>query len=145
VLVREPLTGQFAGYTLTDFIGDLTDTTIGDFNNPNVVVENTTPHTFTAPQRSDFYQAVPSGFADPITGTTNGNAYFVGYFLFNPGGTITFTRASAATPVPPRPLLSIQRSGSTSTISFGTTNGATYTLYYTNTAGLTAPIANWKS
>jgi hypothetical protein len=145
VLVREPLNGVYTGYTLTDFIGDSGDTTIGDFNNFNVVVENTTPHTFTSAQRSDFYQSVPSSFVDPITGATNGNAYFVGYFLFNPNGTITFTRASAAAPAPPPPVLSIQRSGNTSTISFGTTNGATYTLYYTNTVGLTAPIANWKS
>jgi hypothetical protein len=28
-------------------------------------------------------------------------------------------------------------------ISFGTTNGATYALRYTNSAGLSTPVTNW--
>jgi hypothetical protein len=145
VLVREPLTSQYSSYNLTVFIGDMSDSTIGDFNSPIAVVENTTPNTFTSAQRSDFYQSVPFGFTDPTTGTTNGNAYFVGYFLLNPGGTMTFTRATVTVPTPPPPVLTIQRSGSTSTVSFGTTNGPTYTLYFTNSAGLTAPVHTWPS
>jgi len=31
------------------------------------------------------------------------------------------------------------------TISFASTVGATYTLYYTNSAGLTAPTATWPA
>jgi len=145
VLVREPLTSQYAGYNLTVFIGDNGDSTIGDFNG-TVVVETTTPHTFASPQRCDFYQSVPSSYVDPISGQSSGDAYFLGYFLLNPDGTMTFTRASASGPAtPPPPVLTIQRSGSTSTVSFGTTNGPTYTLYFTNSAGLTTPVSNWPS
>lgn len=145
VLVREPLNSPNAGtYNLTVWIGDNNNPTIGDFNG-SFTVENTTPNTFTSPQRSDLYQAVPTTFADPQTGQTSGNAYFVGYFLLYPNGTMTFTRASAVQVPPPNPTLTISRSGNTSTISFGTTNGATYNLIYTNSAGLSAPRSAWPS
>jgi hypothetical protein len=101
---------------------------------------------------SDLYEVRPSTDAqgnpivDPHTGT-NGLAYYVGYFRLNSNGTMTFTRdiASSQSLPPPPPFLSIRRVGNTSTISFGTTNGATYTLYYTNAAGLTQPVANWPA
>ncbi len=147
-LVREPLTNNVNSgtYNLTVWIGDSSDSTSGDFNNATIPVENTTPHTFTSPQRSDFYQSVPTTFADPNNGQTSGNAYFVGYFLFYPNGTLTFTRAQTVQPPPPPPpVLAVTRSGNTSTISFGTTNGATYNLIYTNTAGLSAARSNWPS
>jgi PKD repeat protein len=63
-------------------------------------VENITPNSFTSAQRSDFYQICPNGYADPFTGQTSGLAYFVGYFLLNPGGTMTFTRAAATAAAP---------------------------------------------
>ncbi len=49
--------------------------------------------------------------------------------------------------IPPAPkIVSIVRTGGISTISFTTTNGTfTYTLYYTNSAGLTAPLTNWAA
>jgi hypothetical protein len=132
---------------LTAFIGDpVIDEYYGDFQGTlPYTVERTTPTIFTSASRLDFYQSVPLGKVDPTTGLTNGPAYFVGYFLFNPSGTMTFTRASATASPPPAPVLSITRAGNVSTISFGTTNAATYTLYYTNSAGLTTSVTNWPS
>jgi len=129
---------------LTVFIGDVNDSSIGDFRNLPVV-ENTTPSDFTSVSRSDFYRSRPVRFADPETGLTNGPAYYLGYFSLSTGGTLTFTRAVATPPLPPQPLLQIQRVGTSNTISFATTNGATYKLYYTNATGLTTPVLNWPS
>ncbi len=68
---------------------------------------------------------------------------------------MSFTRgassSSGSNPPPPQPVLTIAGSlisGNgqvTSTISFNTTNGATYTLYYTNSAGLNTAVTNWPS
>jgi hypothetical protein len=119
---------------------------------PEGNLEITTPNSFSGSVRSDLYEVRPitdgngNPIVDPHTGT-NGPAYFVGYFQFNSDGSMTFTRAassSGSTP-PPAPTLSIARSGATSTISFATTNGATYTLYFTNSAGLARPVAAWPS
>jgi hypothetical protein len=148
-LVREPI--SFTAADLTAFIGDRADPTIGDFDDtvPSPV-ENTTPDNFTNTVRSDFYQAVALDYVDPITGQTNGNAYFAGYFLLEPDGTMTFTRSSTTTtnsppPPPPAPRLALARSGGVNTISFPSTNGATYTLLFTNSAGLSAPASTWPS
>lgn len=57
---------------------------------------------------------------------------------------ITFTPSGAPySAAPPAPSLTVARTGNTSTISFNTTNGATYNLIFTNTAGLTAPRSTW--
>jgi hypothetical protein len=147
LLVREPV--AYSDEILTAFIGDETDPTFGDFGGGAFPfsVENTTPGAFTSPTRSDFYQSAPVGNTDPITGLTSGAAYFVGYFLLNPDGTMTFTRAStnSVAPAPPPVTLSIGRSSGTSTISFLSSNSVTYTLYFTNAAGLTTPVTNWPS
>jgi hypothetical protein len=45
----------------------------------------------------------------------------------------------------PPPAIAATKSGATSTISFPTVAGATYTLYYTNAAGLLAPISSWTT
>lgn len=150
ILVEEPITFDGSGNTLTDNIGDVSDPTFGDFGGGTLTftVENTTPNSFTAPQRSDLYQSCASSsktsgtFIDPFTGKTNGACYFVGYFLLNQNGTMSFVRASTAQP--PAPVISLTRNGSTSTISFGATNGATYTLYYTTAPGLTTPRSSWS-
>lgn len=72
---------------------------------------------------------------------------YQGYFTFDLStGTphLTFTPAAAPfSAPPPAPTLSIARVGTTSTISFGTTNGATYNLLYNTLSGLTAPRSNW--
>jgi PKD repeat protein len=103
-LVREPETG-YTSYILTAFIGDTLNTALGDFgaNNAGGVgysVENTTPHPFTSAQRDDFYEISPQNYADPYNGSTNAAGYFVGYFLLNPNGSMTFTRAAAAGAAP---------------------------------------------
>jgi hypothetical protein len=93
-------------------------------------VENNTSNSFTAPTISDFYQNCPtstktSGFnIDPITGLTNGPAYYVGYFTFSPNGAIAFTRAFG--------------------ITASTTNGpAPLKVGFSTTATNTTGITNW--
>lgn len=163
ILVTEPV-ADFQDHTLSYYIEDNNDPSIGDFVGqtsiaplyPGINYENTTPDPFNSPQRSDFYQSVPSGKTDPLTGQTNGNTYFVGYFTLNTDGSMTFTRdtsSSGGSNPPPAPVLSIISSVNngggggngqvTSMISFSTTNGVTYSLRYTNAAGLSTPVTNW--
>ncbi len=141
--IREP-SGD-AAHALSVSIEDPNDNTLGDFNGSlNFAVENTTPASFSSAVRSDLYQSCPSGSMDPISHATTGSAYYVGYFQLNPDGTMSFTRASNTTVTPPPPpVVSIGRAGSTSTLSFSTTNGATYSVYYTNAAGLATPLSTW--
>jgi hypothetical protein len=145
-LVQEPAGGT---RSLSTFIGDLLDPNVGDFyGEMPTSVENTTPSDFTAAVVSDLYQSVPSGYADPDGGTTSGAAYYVGSFTLNPDGTMSFTRASSTSPAtPPAPsITSVIRSGDTSTIYFTTASGSfTYTLYYTNSAGVSAPLSQWAA
>jgi len=133
LLVREPIAGNYDN-TLSFFIGDFNDNAEGDFganNNPlPFLIENTTTKPFSAVQRNDFYQFVPAGQLDPGTGQTNGNAYFVGYFLLYPNGSETFTRAAAVT----APIISSV--GSTVTNGF-----APLTVVFTNSDSGT--ITNW--
>lgn len=133
VLVRESIAGYPANI-LTAFIGDSLDYTIGDFGaggSPLAsTVENTTPASFSAAQRSDFYQVCPSTKVDPITGSTT-DAYFIGYFLLNPNGTMTFTRAAAGPAAP-----------AAGSITSTATNGfSPLTVVFTNTAS--GSITNW--
>jgi PKD repeat protein len=131
-LVREPVV-----YTLnylTAFIGSSMDPAIGNFgaNNSGLPysVENTTPDPFASPQREDFYQLCPSLILDPINGSTT-NAYFVGYFLLNPNGSMTFTRQIGA------PLVSF-KGGPTSGFQ-----GFTTVLTNTSTGTITNYIWNF--
>jgi hypothetical protein len=143
VLIREPA-GDPSAYSA--FVSGQSDPTISTYQDTLTrSVEIVTPASFTSPVRADFYEVRPTGFTDPNTGLTNGNAYYAGYFQLNTDGTMSFTRASANTPPPPAPVLKITRSGNVNTISFGTTNGASYTLYLTNSAGLSQHITNWPS
>ncbi len=148
-LIREPYDPNSLN-DLSYFIGDTSDPTLGDFGGIalSVSVEDVVPDAFTTPQRLDWYQFVPIGAVDPTTGSTGPLAYLVGYFLLSPNGTMTFTRGSTVAPPsspPPPTVLSVSRQGNASTIYFTTTNGATYTLYYTNSAGLNAPVTTWPS
>jgi hypothetical protein len=147
MLVREPWDATSLN-SLTYYIGDASDSTLGDFGGAviNVSVENVIPSTFNTPARLDLYQSVPSGLLDPISGSTGPSSYFVGYFILAVNGTMTFTRASTATPTPPPPVIvSISRAANVSTVYFTTTNGANYTLFYTNESGLTTPVTNWPT
>jgi hypothetical protein len=150
-LVREATALDGSSTTLDDYISDLNNPSIADFGGQIITytIENTTPASFTSTQRVDFYQSVASSsklggtFIDPITHTTNGPSYFVGYFLLSPAGIMTFTRATASVSPPPAPVLTIARTNTTSYISFGTTNGATYNLLFTTLPGITSPRSTW--
>jgi hypothetical protein len=144
-------------HLLSLWMEGLNDNTLGTLNDtwppsePNGGnLENTTPDAFNSPVRSDLYEVRPltdsalNPILDPHTGTS-GLAYYVGYFELEPDGSMTFTRQAAAAPVPPPPVLSIVRSGNVSSVTFLSTNQATYTLLYTNTAGLSAPSSAWPS
>ena len=148
VLVRE-LSSDSHSLNLSVFIANPQDVTIGDFGgNLPATVENTTPSTFNTAVRSDLYQVVPSGFTDPNSGTSSGAAYYVGYFTLNPGGTMTFTRATSAVvqPPPPPQIVAITRIGNLSTVYFTTTNGSyTYGLNYTSSSGLPTAAASWST
>jgi PKD repeat protein len=133
VLVREPI-ASFPNDILTTFIGDFANPAAGDFGAANAplpyVVENTTPNPFSAVQRDDFYQFVPTGEVDPTTSQTASTPDFIGYFLLYPNGTETFTRAAAVT----APTLN--------SISGTVTNGfSPLQVSFTNSA--TGTITNW--
>jgi len=145
-LVREPINTDSDLSVFVASQSDSTQSTLHDTWPQNVEIK--TPGNFNSPVRSDFYEVRPIGVLDPHTGLTNGPAYYLGYLEFNPNGTMTFTRGTSVTPppVPPPPtLVSVTRSVNTSTIYFTTTNGATYTLYYTNAVGLGAPVTSWAA
>jgi hypothetical protein len=148
--VREPIGNPSDLSAYMGAVGDSTASTLNDTWIQNNL-ENMTPVSFSAPVVSDLYEVRPTADAlghpvtDPHTLQASGPAYYVGYFTFSPSGTMTFTRAAASAPPPPAPVLSVSRSGTTSTIAFGTTNGAIYTLYFTNAAGLSAPGSTWPS
>ena len=79
---------------------------------------------------------------------TDGSAYgYQGYFTLDLSGSaprLTFTPKAAVLP-PSQPALSITRAGSVSSISFLSSSGVTYKLFYTDSAGLTIPISSWPS
>lgn len=109
----------------------------GDFKGRFIgPVETTTPPNFTAggslPSRADFYQIEPS------TGGTHPAGTYLGYFELENNGSMVFYRLAG-----PPPAITVTVSGATSTISFPSATGATYTLYYTNAAGLLSPISTW--
>jgi PKD repeat protein len=137
LLVREPVV--YSASILSAFIGNSLNPAYGDFGSGGsglgFTVENTTPGSFTTAQRSDFYQVCPYNFADPITHLTNTDSYFLGYFILNHNGTMTFTRAAATvvTNSPPPVAGSIVAS---------VTNGfSPLTVVFNNTAS--GSITNW--
>jgi hypothetical protein len=100
-------------------------------------VEKTNSPTFTTdnqPARADLYELRPDS-----TGTQPPGK-FLGYFELTPAGTLSFV---AASPAPPAPTLTIHATNGVQTVTFPTVNGANYTLYSTNSAGLSAPVSTW--
>ena len=154
--VREPT--SYASQILSASMGGIVDSTQGTLKDtwpasePNTGnLEGLTPDDFSSGTvRSDLYEVWPmtdgtgATVVDPHTGTS-GLAWHVGYFEFHTDGTMTFTRAAANTAPPTQVTLHITRTNTTSTISFGSSSGVTYTLYYTNSAGLRAPVSTWPS
>jgi hypothetical protein len=129
-VVSVPVGGGHEAGAFLGSLGNYKSTFQGD-------VENTTSPTFVTdgqPSRSDLYELRPDS-----TGTQPAGKY-LGYFELHTDGTMVFVPPST---LPPAPKLTISVSGGTSTISFATTVGATYSLYLTNAAGLTTPILTW--
>jgi hypothetical protein len=154
--VREPI-ATYGTHILSVWMSGTVDPTQGTLNDawppsePNGGnLEVTTPGSFTNGMvRADLYEVRPLTTAtgttvvDPHTGTS-GLAWYMGYFQFNSDGTMTFTRETAST-APAQVNLSIARTDNTSAISFGSSSGVTYKLFFTNSAGLSTPVSNWPS
>ena len=72
--------------------------------------------------------------------------FVLGTFSLSASGVVTY-KTNSVVVIPPAPkIVSIVRTNGISTISFTTTNGTfTYTLYYTNSTGLTAPLTSWAA
>jgi len=88
------------------------------------------------PVRADLYQLKPS--------SPNGVGTYLGYFELKTNGVMTYTSGPSSAPVVPRPSITgVTRAGSTTTVGFTTVNGAQYSLRYTNSAGLNAPVSTW--
>ena len=79
-----------------------------------------------------FYKATANSSAPALLGS----------FSLAANGVLKFTSVSTA---PPPPRLSITRNGNLSLISFLSANNAAYSLYFTNSTGLTAFLTNWPS
>ncbi|HVU28322.1 MAG TPA: hypothetical protein VHG71_11380 [Verrucomicrobiae bacterium] len=139
-VVREPVNYNNEGENYSVFVQDSSNPSIADYNgNLGYNIENLTPRPFSTPSVSDLYQSVSTMF------TNSGPADYIGYFTLNTNGVMTFTRA-VQTATPPTPqIISVARANNTTTIFFTTTNNFTYTLYYTNSAGLSVPVANWPT
>lgn len=94
---------------------------------------------------------------DAVTASGTTGWQYVGTFTFDKSGatpTLTWNSTSGGGGTnnpPPKPVLAVASSLApltgqvTSIISFNTTNGATYTLYYTNATGLKTAMTNWPS
>ncbi len=124
--------GAFMADQTIPAVGDLASTGPLAAGKRQINFENTTVAPFTTASQSDFYEVRPIGDLDPHSGLTNGAAYNVGYFQFNPNGSMTFTRASA---------VSVPSAGSIGSSS-GVTNGfSPLTVVFTNSA--TGSITNW--
>lgn len=148
--VRESI-AAYPTHLYSVWMGDLFGGTTGSLNDTwtDNNLEITTPGAFNGVVRSDLYEVRPLDdshggiVVDPHTGTS-GLAYYVGYFEFNSNGSMTFTR-QAATTTPPQVALSFLRTNNVSTISFPSSSSVTYTLFFTNSAGLSAPVGTWPS
>jgi hypothetical protein len=104
-------------------------------------VETQTGPNFTTggqPVRADFYQRVPNSGGGPAT--------YLGYFEFSPSGAMTYHSGPSQSTTVPRPTITaVTRVGTTTTVSFTTVSGGQYSLRYTNSAGLMAPVSTWPT
>jgi hypothetical protein len=101
-------------------------------------VEATTLPTFTTDGTnsiSDFYELEPG----------SGPGTYLGYFELSTNGAMTFYAGPFAMSYP-APTLSVSTDGAGDVfVSFPSTANGTYTLFYTNTAGLTSPVSAWAA
>jgi hypothetical protein len=101
--------------------GGLTTQYINVYGNPNVVGLTS----------DSFFSMV----------ATNQPPQLAGKFTLAANGVITFNTVANTPPVPV--ILSVTRVGTTTTVSFTTTNAYTYSLYFTNSSGLATSVTNW--
>ena len=78
-----------------------------------------------------------------ISGSTGGAT--TNFFAFNSSGILMFSNTVTSSGPPAPKIVAVKRTGTTSTIYFTTANSFTYALYYTNAAGLMAPVTNWPA
>ena len=111
-------------------------------NGPSVspygVLGGTPDSTTPASGSFTFAQDSATWYTSGSTGVATTN-----YFAFNSSGILMFTNLVASTTPPAPQIVAVTRSSTASTIYFTTANGFTYTLYYTNSAGLASP--NWPA
>ena len=105
--VQEPYSianNQNYGYYMADpgipSYADLGGTGPEDTNGNLINLEFTTVAPFATAAIADLYEIRPIANVDPNTGQSSGLAYNVGYFTFNPNGSMTFTRATSGVTAP---------------------------------------------
>lgn len=73
---------------------------------------------------------------------TNAAPAQIGTFTLSGSGTLTYNVYAGTAPAPS--IVSVSHTNFITSVSFTTASGSyTYSLHYTNSAGLTAPVANW--
>jgi hypothetical protein len=112
----------------------------GAFNSPFGELGASADATTPASGSFTFAQDTATWFKNGATGGATTN-----YFALSSGGILVFSNAVVTPPVPQIVRVTRTASTSTSTIYFATTNGFTYSLYYTNAAGLKSPVATWPA
>ena len=119
--------------TGTEYCADGSLTAIGNYGTFEGDVENTTSGLFkyfSTPSVSYLYELQPG----------SGQGTYLGYFQLAPNGSMTFNALSYSAPT-----LSISADGAGNVdISFPSSVGAIYTLYYTGAAGLATPVSAWS-
>ena len=124
--------GYNAGLLLTS-LGNYDGTFLGNGEGLSDV-ENTTSPAFAgggSPSRSDLYELQPG----------SGPGTYLGYFELDPNGSMTFFAQTY-----PTPSVSVSADGAGDVfVSFPSSANGTYSLHYTNSAGLTAPVETWST
>jgi len=109
-------------------------------------LELSTPANFTTsgqPVRADFYQLLSTNaIANP---TNNQAGTYLGYFEMATNGVLTYTAGPSPVTLTAPKIISIVRNGTTSTVSFTTVSGGTYTLRGTNSLSSGTSPTNWPA
>ena len=89
-------------------------------------------------------------YLDLYHATTSSAYTYLGYFSLDvstPAARLTFTPSTATGTAgpPPPPNLNLTRLANTTTISFLSSNAVSYSLLFTNSTGLGAPVSTWRS
>ena len=118
---HDALAGAYGGNFNGTFVGNPENTTLNSFTTSGNVV------------RSDFYQMTPtSGYAV---------GKWLGYFELSTNGAMTYVAYPSTTPV----IASINRSGTSTTITYTAGLYGTYTLRGTNSLASGTAMADWPA